>query len=441
LKRKGLKRKVLWWFGTVSFIILGLFSLSFRYFINQSIDNDLSNRMRSVASHVQDQYLSTLKDGQTIRDKSLSEVGVAVYRDGRLLAMNDHYFLVDIDKYLMDDDSFFILHHPGDDDYIDVLYILRVDRDSIVVYKKDIDNKIENFEDVLLFLIPVLSILLIFLASKMLDKIIIPINDLLRATQKVTVNDLSGTIPLPKDDDEIKALVVSFNTMIERLREGVETLDRFNCDVSHELKTPLTVIKGEVEVTLRKPRGPREYQGSMQKILYETESIQQIVERLLLLTRYSKGNIKESFEESSLDAILIAVIDKYSVQLEEKVLRLVVERLEPATMPANPSLIHATFSNLIDNAIKFTPSGKQIHISLYKKQKIHFVIKDEGIGISQEEIGKVTDRFYRVDESRSRETRGFGLGLSIVENSVKLHDGTMQIESMIDRGTRVEILF
>ncbi len=167
--------------------------------------------------------------------------------------------------------------------------------------------------------------------------------------------------------------------------------------------------------------------------------MEQMVTKLLLLTKYTKENIHLSFEPCSLDGILIATIDKLEVALQEKNLKLHINKIERITIEANPILIESIFVNLIDNAIKYTPNHRNIYISFYKKEKVHFIIKDEGLGIDIEQLSKVTDRFYRVDTSRNKKIKGFGLGLSIVSNAVILHGGDIKINSALEKGTTIDI--
>ena len=138
--------------------------------------------------------------------------------------------------------------------------------------------------------------------------------------------------------------------------------------------------------------------------------------------------------------MILNTLEKYDVTLKEKQLDLNIEKLEPIMTEANPVLLSMIFSNLIDNAIKYTPKHKAITITLYKDENIHFIIKDEGIGIPEEKLSKITDRFYRIDESRNKKIKGFGLGLSIVKKSVELHSGEINIISTLDKGTTVHIV-
>ncbi len=428
LQFSSLKTRVLLWFGTVAFVVLSLFALSFNYFLNNSINNNIKSKLQLIA----DRYNDHIKT---------QNIGIALISDDKVQKKNSIFDLKNYKHYLHQKQNFFIITHKEDDDYIDALYIAQQGKNKILVYRKNIDNKIENFQDILLWLIPILLLVFIFLASKMVDKILLPINKLRDATKDITITKFTHEIELPKEDDEIRDLVISFNAMIKRIKDGVERLDRFNSDVSHELKTPLTVIQGEIEIALRKLREPKEYEKSLQTIQKQSRQIELIVKQLLLLTKYSKENIQDTFEEYSLDSILMNTVDKFQLKLEEKNIKLHIEKLEPINMNANCTLIESIFANLIDNAIKYTPQNKNITISLYQDDKIHFVITDEGIGIENKHLSKITQRFYRVDSARSKKTEGFGLGLSIVQNSIWLHDGNLEIISEKDIGTTFKVNF
>ena len=288
----------------------------------------------------------------------------------------------------------------------------------------------------------ILFILFIFLANNILNKLLNPIKHINQIAKEISIDDFKSHIELSNRDDEIAELTNTFNKMIDRLKNGVERLDRFNSDVSHELKTPLTVIDMQIELALKKQRDEKYYQNSLQTIRYEISKIKNIVEELLLITKYSKQNIQETFTACDFNTILINVIDKYTSRAKDKDINIEIIKFKKAMKESNHSLINTIFSNLIDNAIKYSTNGKNIYISLYKKDEhIHFIIKDEGIGIPKDKINKITDRFYRVDESRNKSIKGFGLGLSIVKNSIDLLEGTLHVESKIGYGTIVEVSF
>ena len=416
------------WFGSIAFVILTLFALFFNYFLNSSIDNNIKLKLQLVAN-AYTQYMQ------------MQDIGIAIVKNGKIERKNSAFDLSDYARYLNKEQKFFIITHQNDDDYIDAVYIDRKGAKQIIVYKKNIDNKIENFQDTLLWIIPILLMVLIILASKTIDKVLQPINKLRDATKDITINRFTQELELPKEDDEIKDLVISFNAMIKRIKEGVERMEKFNSDVSHELKTPLTVIQGEIELILRQLHQPKEYEKALKTIQKQSKQIELIVKQLLLLTKYSKENIQKTFEECSLDSLLLNSVEKFESKLKEKNLHLQIDKIEPITIQANPILISAIFDNLIDNAIKYTPKEKNITISLYQNETINFIITDKGIGIEEKHLAKITQRFYRVDEARSKKIEGVGLGLSIVQNSVYLHGGKLNINSQLEKGTKVIVNF
>ena len=302
-------------------------------------------------------------------------------------------------------------------------------------------KKIEDIIESMLIIEPLLLIILIFIASKLIDKILIPINEISTITKEISINNFSKTISDRKNNDEIKRLVDSFNDMIIRLRDGVSKLDRFNNDVSHELRTPLTVIRGEIDVTLREKRSAEYYIDTLNTISYESKQIETIVENLLLLTKYSSFNIEETYKICNLDSIILNIIYKFESKYKNKNINLIINKFDSVVINANEQLLTQIISNLIDNAFKYSEDNKNIFIELSKADKINFLLEDEGIGISKENLLNIFDRFYRVDKSRNKKVDGFGLGLSIVKNSVDMHNWEINVNSILNKGTKVKVIF
>lgn len=437
--RSSIKRRILLWFGGITTLILVLFTVAFYIFLQKSIRLKIETRLATEAKSVQDALFAGTPLQQYAKSH-LQDAEAAVVRDGKIIDRTKNFKLDDLSGYLHAPKHFFMLEREQSVNGIYLLQMKLPFAGAVVVVSHDINNMAEDVEDTLLFLEPLLLLLLLFAASRVIDKILKPVQKITRTARRISIDNFAGTIPLPEEEDEIRALVESFNAMIERLREGAENLERFNSDVSHELKTPLTVIRGETEVTLRKPRDPQIYIRSLQTVAYEADQMEQIVENLLLLNRYTRENIAQTFEACHLDAIVLRAVERHETRLREKRQALKIDRLENITLAANPLLMAALFANLIDNAVKYTPEDKKITLSLYRDTKIHFVIVDEGVGIPAEKLPKVTDRFYRVDTARSRRNRGFGLGLSIAQKSVHLHGGEMRIASAEGKGTTVHVV-
>jgi len=441
LKFRSLKTRILIWFASVVLVLLVLFSIAFYYFFNQSINISIQSKLYKEALSIKEKIESNMAIDKILAIQSLSYLHMAIIKNGEIVNKTTQFKLQNINKYIKKNTSFFTFDNGETIKAIVKLKFKKPFDGTIVLIEDDIDDKAENLVDTMLFLNPVLLLLMIFFASRLIDKILIPIKDITKTAQTIDIDKLSNQIEQPKYNDELKELIDSFNAMIIRLQSGFEQIERFNSDVSHELKTPLTVIKGEAKLSLRKAREPQEYRQSIKIIAEEANSMQKMIDDLLLLVQYSNENIEQSFSLIDMDTLLIMVLEKYDAIAKEKGIKIHLDKLEPISYHANGQLIAIIFSNIIDNAIKYTPENKNIHISLFKDEKIYFIVRDEGIGIPQEKLNKITNRFYRVDESRNKEIEGFGLGLSIVKNSVNLHHAQIDISSQLNIGTIVKITF
>lgn len=443
-KFRSIKTKVLFYFGGITILILISFNFALYHFLEQNIKLSIQNNLYHKAVYINNQILLNNTEKKFFNSEELESFDMAIVKEGKIIQQKGTTNFNELKRFIDDRKSFFIFNN---DDNLDGLYILRIKdpfNGAILFYEKDVSSKItkklQEIKDILMVLEPILFILLLFMVSKVTDKILQSINRITKTANQIYVRDFSSEIAQPKYDDEIKDLVDSFNQMIKRLKGGVQVLEQFNSDVSHELKTPLTVIKGEIELTLNKDRPSEYYVNTLKVIESETEQIQSIVDNLLLLTKYTKENIQQTFENLNADSILLSVIEKFNLQLKEKNIKLQIKEFESVSIKANSILIATIFSNLIDNAIKYSLDNTRITICLFKQDKMHFIVKDEGIGINKENLEKVQDRFYRVDESRNKKIKGFGLGLSIVKNSISLHNGTMEISSKENIGTTVEVI-
>lgn len=426
MKFKSLKTRILVWFGSITILLFLIFSLLFYYTYEKNVFSTLEKNLYEKAIFIKE-------NSQNLNNINLT-LDYAIVKGNQIIKQSNGF---DLD-ILNIKNGFSSIHN---DDSLGALYNYNVDKNKrIIVYKKEIDDKLEDIVETMLVIEPLLLLSLIILASKLIDQILIPIKQLTKTSKEISINNFSRTIPVVNQENEIKELTNSYNEMIIRLQEGVNNLDRFNSDVSHELRTPLTVIRGEIDITLRKLREPEYYINSLKTISFESKQIEKIVENLLLLTKFTKNNIKKSFEEVYIDSLLLDTIYTYDSKIKEKNINLEILKIDSIKLNVNPILIKSIFSNLIDNSIKYSFENKTIRIELTKKDKAHFLISDEGIGISKENIPYLTNRFFRIEESRNKKVEGFGLGLAIVEKSIDLHNGKLEIKSEINKGTKVEVI-
>ncbi len=211
---------------------------------------------------------------------------------------------------------------------------------------------------------------------------------------------------------------------------------QFISDASHELRTPLSIISGEMQVALKKDRTPQEYKEVIRTSKEEMERLTRLVENLLYLARSDRDNARVKFQSLDVTDLLVSLVADFNPKIKAKSLKV---RFEPPDknlmVRGHPAMLWTLFANLLDNAIKYTPEKGQIRVKITNQNdQVAVEIKDNGMGIDLKKQGKIFDRFYRVDASRSR-PKGFGLGLSISKSIVQWHRGKIMVNSIPGKGT------
>jgi len=269
-----------------------------------------------------------------------------------------------------------------------------------------------------------------------------PVKSVVQTAKDISADDLSLRIESGQRQDEIGELVDTFNDMISRLEKSVKKIKQFSGDVSHELRTPLTIIRGEIEVLLRKERDKEEYQKTLKSTLEETAYLERIIDDLLFLSRIDALEKKEFDKSVQLDEILLKVVESQELASKKKGITIDIKKVEPAKIKGEEILLERMVANIIDNAIRYTHPGGKVEVSLDKKDgTFALLIQDTGIGIPEESMPLIFDRFYVVDKSRFKETGGLGLGLSIVKRVVDCHGGKIEVESEVNKGTSFLVHF
>lgn len=240
----------------------------------------------------------------------------------------------------------------------------------------------------------------------------------------------------------IKALQIFSDETDAKLRQSLKQIKRFSSDVSHELKTPLTAMKGEIEVALKEDRSKEEYRSILASSLEEVDKLQSIVKNLLMLTYIEKESLKNKFTFHALDDIFLRSLDELMVMASQKKISLDIACLDIIQLKCDDILLKTVFNNLIENAIKYSPENTTITLSLEKKENYaYFCIEDEGSGIEEEKLPHIFERFYRADTSRSKNIKGYGLGLSLVKQIVELHQGEIIAQNKKTTGLRIIVKF
>ena len=271
-----------------------------------------------------------------------------------------------------------------------------------------------------------------FLAQKALK----PVDEITKTAQKIEAENLSQRLEVPTTNDELSRLASTLNEMIDRLEHSFRQIRRFTADASHELRTPLTAMRGQTEVTLRRERSAEEYRQVLESNLEEAEWMSKIVESLLTLSRTDSGEIQLEIRPVQLGKLFQDACEECKSLAAVKDIEVFLDGIQEITISGDEMRLRQMLLNLVDNAVKYTPDGGQIRLSLEADgESARIQVKDTGIGISEENLPHIFDRFFRADKARSREMGGSGLGLSIVQWIVNAHHGTIDVTSKIGEGS------
>lgn len=274
-----------------------------------------------------------------------------------------------------------------------------------------------------------------------------PIDKIIRTAQSISAKHLDERLNIGKVNDEIARLSSTLNDMFDRIEEAFKLQKQFTADASHELKTPLTILLGEIEVALNNPRTAEDYQSILRSSVEEIKRITNIVDDLLTIARLESGQLRFQKRPIRVDELLLDAISRtsgyasqHSVIINYEVLNKSGHESEEIFVEGDRDKLLSVFINLLDNAIKYSRRDSTIRVVQTIEEKFaRLEITDKGIGISPQDLPHVFDRFYRADKSRSTDSSkgGSGLGLSISKFLVEAHEGTITLESVEGKGTIV----
>ena len=289
---------------------------------------------------------------------------------------------------------------------------------------------------------PLILIFLYTLSRFIAGRVVAPINKVISTAARITQENLQERIDLPLHKDEIHTLALTINNLLDRIGDVILREKQFTADASHELRTPLSIIKGNLEVLIRKPRETKEYLEKINYVINEVDRMSNLVNQLLDLARLESHQIEPNLTQFDLKVLIEDVKFRLSDLLDVKGLSLEINCDDSYLINADWNMVDVMVENIISNAIKYSTREQRIEVDLMRDgDLIECSIKDYGVGIPEDKITKVFDRFYRVDESRNSQITGQGLGLSIVQRLAKLQDIQISIISKPQQGTTVSLLF
>lgn len=295
---------------------------------------------------------------------------------------------------------------------------------------------------VTLFILFPITVLLTGVMGALIAKLTLhPVDSMIQTIHDITAENMKLKLAVPNTKDEIQKLAETFNDMLSRLDYAFTSQKQLFEDLSHELKTPLTILRGEFEVVLKKMRSSEEYESTLRSSLEEIDKITKLAENLLMLATFdSKKNLPDR-KSLDLGLIIQGAVNGIRKLAEQKNIRINFSKKEDIiAVIGDEKQLKLMVQDILDNAVKYTQPGGDVNIEVGVERASGFAgsrarirISDTGIGIPKEDLQHIFDRFYRVDKSRS--SHGFGLGLSIVKSIIDAHDGHIEVSSIVGKGT------
>ncbi len=444
-KRLSISVKITLIYSAILFAILVVFAVITLFIAGIAIVNEVDGELKA-ALNTTNSYLTSLKSLEQADFKNLKP------------SNNIFYNIFDADKKLIySNESGLPLIEPNSENSMVSLY--RGKPDLLIAYinrKVTINQKsyyiqvtksLGNYVQFAyamekpLIILCILGICICFISGRYLSRHILkPIRGISGTAKEITAKSLNKRIILDGPKDELKELADVFNSMVERLESDFEKQRRFMSDVSHELRTPLAVFTGYINMLDRWGKNdPQVLSQSLNSLKSEAERMDKLITNLLYLAKSDNNTFTPNKEKFTLNALLKEVSDE--TMLVYGKCRITCSVLDcEQTLTADYNAIKRVLRNLIDNSIKYSSPEEEIRIDTEQMPDgILITVSDKGIGIPPEYLPFIFDRFYRVDESRSKTTGGSGLGLSIAKHIVQSHNGTISAESEQGKGTKISV--
>ena len=311
----------------------------------------------------------------------------------------------------------------------------------VAVPTEPFDQALDRFRLILQETLPFLVVLASLAGYWLSGRALAPVNAIIETARGVGVQNLSSRLAVPPANDELRGLSETLNAMLARIEASVKRLTQFTADASHDLRTPVALIRTSAELALRRPRTDDEYRETLSRILATSEETTHLIENLLTLARADAGAAELHFSDIDLVPRLEKLAQEAGILAAGKGIQVSSELAAgPVQVSADPAAIERLLLIVIENAIKYTPSGGKIEMILSNGAgNARIEIRDSGIGISDKDLPHIFERFYRADQARSRETGGSGLGLAIARWIVNLHGGLIEAQSTLGNGSVIRI--
>jgi heavy metal sensor kinase len=299
----------------------------------------------------------------------------------------------------------------------------------------EIVSSFEAYKEILIIVIPITIILAGILGYFFVKRMLKPVENITKIAQEIQDKDLNRRIEI-RNDDELGNLSATLNRAFEHLQKSMERQRQFTNDASHELQTPLAIVQGEASLALTQERTKEEYQKALESISDEISRVYSTVSKLLTLARADSGAEPLNLEKTNLKELLGDIAADIKVLSEKKGINFQADLPEAIFVNGDGMKLRELFLNILGNAIKYTPASGNITLSLVKyDETAKIAVKDTGIGISEEHLPHIFERFYRANKTHSDNDEGSGLGLAICQHIAEVHGGKIEVESQVGKGS------
>ncbi len=320
--------------------------------------------------------------------------------------------------------------------------LLKTSNPEIIVVgtsTEDVDNSIDRLLVLLLISVPAALVLAGIGGWLLARKALLPVVQITSKAAEIGVSQLDERIEVPIKTDELGKLAVTLNRMLDRLQHGVEEKRRFIADASHEMRTPLAIMRSEIDVSLSLDNLQPEAIETLKSTRDEVDRMSRIVENMLTLARIDEGRLPLLKKPVDIADLARTVAQNMGSLADAKNMSVEVTG-ESEFVIADPEYLEQVIVNLVENAVKYSQPGGSVTLSVWQSEgEAGITVSDNGPGIPEELLGKVFERFFRVDTSRSRTLGGSGLGLSISEDIIKAHSGRIWATSELGHGSTFTI--
>ena len=450
----SIKKKLLIHSFLIQTIILLIFSFSLYKALEISTTDKLEATLKVIILDVTDDLLENKQISQTLLNEEKEYKFEPLYI--RILDNKTHEKIIQTENFpnnIEHDDKYLnnlkedIVTFEKQNNYL----VSRIKIDfhgekvviiEVVTTKEILTSTLENLLYILSFILPIILIFAVIGGNFIIYKSFLPIENILDELKQINANDLSARLKTTNTKDEIYQLINEVNNLLSRLENSFERISQFSSDASHELKTPLTIIKGEIEVALRKERSVNEYKEALTTSLNEICVIEQTINDLLFLAKNEKDLIIDKQEEFYLDELTDESINELKNFAKLHKVEVTLEVKDSLELLGFPNLLKIAIKNALKNAIQFSNENSKVIIKIFKKDDfLNISIQDFGIGIAKEEQNKIFEKFYRTDKSRNKNSGGTGLGMSILKKIIDIHKGEINIKSIENQGTTISFSF